>query len=78
MAGYDIFREYLAITSPAYGRALWDTSLVRPPRLVKVSDIGFIRWVKFYRLSNVLPSADDPSHKLGVPEYKINHLSPIS
>jgi len=44
------FREYLAITFPAYGYALWDASPVRPPRLVKVSDFGFIRWGKFYRL----------------------------
>ena len=74
---YDIFREYPAFTFPAYGHALWDASPGRPPRLVKVSDIGFIRWGKFYRLFNVLHSTDDPSHELGVPGI-INHMSPIS
>jgi hypothetical protein len=69
MADYDIFREKLAIKYPSYGHALWAPSPRDPDRPVQVGDVGFIRRGKFHRLFNALLPADDPSHKLGVPEY---------
>ena len=69
MAHYDIFREQLAIKYPSYGHALWEPSPSRLYSPVEVGDVGFIQEGRFYRLFNVLLSADHPSHKSGVPEY---------
>ena len=70
MAHYNIFREQLAITYPAYGYALWEPgpSSGRLYRPVEVGDVGYVREGKFHRLFNALLPADDPSHLFGVPE----------
>jgi hypothetical protein len=67
---YDIFREELGISYPAFGHALWDPSPgdLYPP--VEVGDVGFIREGKFNRLFNILLPANHHTHQnFGVPEH---------
>jgi hypothetical protein len=74
MAHYDIFREQLAITYPAFGHALWepgpDHDGVHGRANVTIGDVGYIRQGKFHRLFNALLSADHPSHhETPLPEH---------
>ncbi len=69
MAHYDIFREQLAVTYPAFGHALWEPSPGQHGP-VQVGDVGYISEGKFHRLFNALLSADHPSHHgIPLPEY---------
>ncbi len=70
MAHYDIFREQLSVTYPAFGHALWEPSPGGQHGPVQVGDVGYIRQGKFHRLFNALLSADHPSHHgIPLPEY---------
>jgi len=66
MAHYDIFRERLAITYPAFGYALWEPTPDEEHGPINIGDVGYTRQGKFYRLFNALLSADHPSHQ-GIP-----------
>jgi len=66
MAHYDIYRERLASTYPAFGHALWEPYPGVELDPVEVGDVGYIRQGKFHRLFNALLSSDHPSHH-GVP-----------
>lgn len=66
MAHYDIYRDRLATTHPAFGHALWEPSPEARYGPVRIGDVGFIREGKFYRPFNALLPADDVSHK-GIP-----------
>ena len=69
MADYEIFREQLSIQYPSCGYALWEPSPTNPNRPVQISDVGFIREGRFYRLFSALLPAGDPSQEFEVPEY---------
>jgi hypothetical protein len=67
---YDVFREEIAISYPAYGHALWVPNPAGLYPAVQVGDVGFIRQGKFHRLFNVLLPEDHPSHEnFGVPAH---------
>ena len=69
MAGYNIFRDKLAIKYPAYGHALWEPKPVGLYPAIQVGDVGCVRCGKFLRLFNALLPANHPFHKKsGVPE----------
>jgi hypothetical protein len=63
MAHYDIYRDRLATTHPAFGHALWEPSPEARYGPVRIGDVGFVREGKFYRLFNTLLPADDASHE---------------
>ena len=70
MAHYDIYRDQLAITHPSLGHALWNPAPQGQYSPVKVGDVGFVRFGRFFRLFNALLPADDPSHRdTNLPEY---------
>jgi hypothetical protein len=66
MAYYDIYRDRLATTYPAFGHALWEPSPEERYGPVRIGDVGFVREGKFYCLFNALLPADDASHD-GIP-----------
>ena len=70
MAHYDIYRDQLADTYPAFGHALWEPSLDGEHGPVKFGDVGYTRQGKFHRLFNALLPTDHPSHRgIPLPEY---------
>jgi len=70
MAHYDIFRDQLAITYPAFGHALWEPCPDEGHGPVKIGDVGYIRQGKFHRLFNALLAANHPSHHgVALPEH---------
>ncbi|KAI0001467.1 hypothetical protein BJV74DRAFT_882435 [Russula compacta] len=83
MAHYDIYRNQLATTHPAFGYALWEPGPEGDYGPVEVGDVGYVREGKFYRLFNALRDADDASHEgIPLPEYHerlvpsaLNHIS---
>jgi hypothetical protein len=70
MAHYDIYRDRLATTHPAFGHALWDPNPEEEQGPVKIGDVGYVREGKFNRLFNALLPANDPSYEgIPLPEY---------
>jgi hypothetical protein len=69
MAHYDVYREQLAVTYPAFGHALWEPC-PGGQYPVEVGDVGYIHQGKFHRLFNALLPADHPFHHgTPLPEY---------
>lgn len=53
-AHYDIYRDRLTTTHPAFGHALWEPSPEARYGPVRIGDVSFVREGKFYRLFSVL------------------------
>jgi len=70
MAHYDIYRDRLATTHPAFGHALWEPDPEEGHGPVEIGDVGYVREGKFNRLFNALLPASDASHEgILLPEY---------
>ena len=67
---YDIYRDRLAATYPAFGHALWDPNPEVGQDPVKIGDVGYVHKGKFNRLFNALLSESDASREgIRLPEY---------